>query len=166
MTKTLTKQKQLVTKKQKEFFDFVESKVMPFFEEFNIKFDTINPTINQDEWAGDDILVTIPYGEKMEPWLCRAINECYTYLNKTIYVICGAKVNTNAWHKYVFPFAERVAFVRRGKRPTAIIKYTNGCETKSFVHTCGNTIAYTMDCMGTNIDDYMLKNLLMDDNEK
>lgn len=164
--KTETKKKQLVTKKQKEFFDFVESKVMPFFEGFNIKFDTINPTINQDEWAGDDILVTIPYGEKMEPWLCRAINECYTYLNKTIYVICGAKVNTNAWHKYVFPFAERVAFVRRGKRPTAIIKYTNGCETKSFVHTCGNTIAYTMDCMGTNIDDYMLKNLLMDDNEK
>lgn len=165
MTKTLTKQKQLITKKQKEFIEFVSINVLPFFENFDIKFNTINPTILQDEWKGPDILITIPYGERMEPWFMRTINECYAYENKNIYIICGAKVNTNAWHKYVFPFAESIAFVRGGKRPTAIIKFSHGCTTKAFDHACDNIIAYSIGCMESGIDDYMIKNLFSKEEE-
>ena len=160
MTKTLTKQKQLITKKQKEFIEFVDKNVMPFFAEQNIKFDNINPTLLQDEWKGPDILITIPYGERMEPWFLRTINECYVYEDKNIYIVCGAKVNTNAWHKYVFPFGESIAFVRRGKRPTAIIKFSHGCTTKAFNHACNNTIAYSIGCMESDINDYNIKHLI------
>lgn len=156
--KTATKKKQLLSKKQREFFDFIEDKVMPFLEEKHLRFDTVNPTITQDEWYGNDILVTIPYGDCMEPWLCRVVNECYAYENKTITVIMGAKVNTNAWHKYVFPFAEEISFVRGGKRPTAIVTYSQGCRTKTFSHNHNNMIASTSGWINSNIDDYMIRN--------
>lgn len=168
--KTFAKKKQLLTKKQKEFFDFVEENVFPFFEIRKMKFDTINPTILQDEWYGDNILITIPYGDRMEPWLLRAINECYTYENKTIIIVMGAKVNTNAWHKYVFPFAEEIAFVRKGKRPTAIVTYSHGCKNKAFYSICDNTITYTGGNIESNIDDYMIRGFaesyFSDDKEK
>lgn len=166
MTKTLTKQKQLVSKKQFEFMNFVAENVLPFFEEMDIKFDTINPTVLQDEWYGKDILITIPYGERMEPWLARCINECYTYENKNIYVICGAKVNSNAFHRFVFPFASSVAFIRRGKRPTCIIKYTRGLRSKAFDQSIDNRVSYSIGCMESGINDYMIKNLMMKDKEE
>ena len=165
MTKTLTKQKQLTSKKQLEFMNFVVENVLPFFEEMNIKFDTINPTILQDEWRGKDILITIPYGERMEPWLARCVNECYAYENKNIYVICGAKVNSNAFHRFVFPFASSIAFVRRGKRPTCIVQYARGCEGKAFDQSVDNRVSYSIGCMESGINDYMLKNLMMKDKE-
>lgn len=164
--KTVTKKKQLLTKKQKEFFDFIEKNVLPFFEAQKMKFDTINPTILQDEWYGDNILITIPYGDCMEPWLLRAINECYAYENKTITIIMGAKVNTNAWHKYVFPFAQKIAFVRKGKRPTAIVVYTNGVKFKAFEHNYNNIIAYTVNSVDSGIDDYMIKNLISEEDKE
>ena len=154
--KTLTKKKQLLTKKQQEFYNFVEQKIFPYFEQCNKKFDTINPTLMQDEWYGNDILITIPYGERMEPWLLRAINECYAYENKTITIVMGAKVNTNAWHKYVFPFANSISFIRGGKRPTAIITYSHGCSYKVFDSNDDNNIAYVCGVYGenlTNIDE-------------
>ena len=154
--KTVTKKKQILIKKQKEFFEFVEEKVFPFFEIRKMKFDTINPTIMQDEWYGDNILITIPYGEHMEPWLLRAINECYAYENKTITVVMGAKVNTNAWHKYVFPFAEEIAFVRGGKRLTAIVTYSYGCKMKAFYSACNDTIVYTNNNIDSNIDEWII----------
>ena len=166
MTKTLTKQKQLISKKQKEFNNFVYTDVLPFFENFDIEFSTINPTILQDEWNGLNILITIPYGNRMEPWLLRAINECYAYEDKNIYIVCGAKVNSNAWHKYVFPFAESIAFVRRGKRPTAILKYSHGCTAKAFDQVCDNSIAYSIGCMESGIDKYMIKNLMGEENNE
>ena len=164
--KTETKKKQLITKKQKEFLDFIEEKVTPFFEIREMKFDTINPTIMQDEWSGDNILITIPYGDRMEPWLLRAINECYAYENKTITIVMGAKINTNAWHKYVFPFAEEIAFVRGGKRPTAIITYSYGAKLKAFNQTCNNNISYSLGNTDTNIDEYMIKNLLNEEDKE
>ena len=164
--KTKTKQLKLITKKQQEFYNFVQEKVMPLFEERNMKFDTINPTVLQDEWAGKDILVMIPYGDRMEPWLSRAINECYAYDDKTITIVMGAKVNTNAWHKYVFPFASEICFVRRGKRPTAIVTYTNGCVEKAFNHAVDNTIAYTVGTVKSNIDRIMIQSLIEDEGEK
>lgn len=168
--KTVTKKKQLLTKKQKEFFDFVKEKVTPFFEAHQMRFDTINPTLMQDEWYGNNILVTIPYGDRMEPWLLRAINECYAYEDKTITVVMGAKVNTNAWHKYVFPFAEEIAFVRGGKRPTAIVIYSYGCKMKAFYSACDDTIVYTGSNIESNIDDYMIhgfaESYFLDDKEK
>lgn len=165
MTKTLTKQKQLVTKKQKEFFEFVENNVMSFFIEQDMKFDTINPTLLQDEWGGPDILIIIPYGERMEPWLARCINECYAYENKNIYVICGAKVNSNAFHRFVFPFASSVAFIRRGKRPTCIIKYSNGCKNKAFNQSIENNVSYSIGNMESGINNYTLENLMGKDKE-
>ena len=164
--KTFAKKKQLVSKKKLEFMNFVAENVLPFFEEMDIKFDTINPTVLQDEWCGKNILIIIPYGERMEPWFMRTINECYAYENKNIYIICGAKINTNAWHKYVFPFAESIAFVRGGKRPTGIIKFSHGCTTKAFDHACDNTIAYSIGCMESGIDDYMMKNLFSKEEEE
>ena len=165
MTKTLTKQKQLTSKKQREFMNFIAENVLPFFEEMDIKFNTINPTVLQDEWGGSDILVIIPYGERMEPWFCRAINECYAYENKNVYIICGAKVNSNAWHKYVFPFAESIAFVRNGKRPVAILKYSHGCVGKAFEQACDNTISYSIGGIESGINNYMIKNLINIDKE-
>lgn len=165
MTKTLTKQKQLTSKKQLEFMNFVAENVLPFFEEMNIKFDTINPTVLQDEWRGKDILITIPYGERMEPWLARCVNECYAYENKNIYVICGAKVNSNAFHRFVFPFASSVAFIRRGKRPTCIIRYSNGCKNKAFNQSIENNVSYSIGNMESGINNYMLENLIMKDKE-
>lgn len=164
--KTKTKQKQLLTKKQQEFYTFVSEKVMPLFEERNTKFDVVNPSLLQDEWNGKDILVMIPYGDRMEPWLSRAINECYAYEDKTITIVMGAKVNTNAWHKYVFPFAKEICFVRRGKRPTAIVTYTNGCAEKAFGHAVNDTIAYTVDETKTGINEEMIANLLKEDIEE
>lgn len=158
--KTITKQRQLTTKKQKEFLDFVQGKVMPFFTERKIKFDTINPTILQDEWRGNDILIIIPYGERMEPWLLRAINECYTYEDKTITIIMGAKINTNAWHNYVFPFADEIAFVRGGKRPVAIVTYSYGAKLKAFNQACNNNISYSVGNTDSEIDKYMIYHLL------
>lgn len=166
MTKTLTKQKQLTSKKQLEFMNFVAENVLPFFEEMDIKFDTINPTVLQDEWCGKDILITIPYGERMEPWLARCISECYAYEDKKIYVVCGAKVNSNAFHRFVFPFASSIAFVRRGKRPTCIIQYTRGCESKAFDQSIDNRVSYSIGCMESGINDYMIKNLMMKDEEE
>ena len=165
MTKTLTKQKQLITKKQKEFFEFVEKNVMPFFAEQNIKFDTINPTLFQNEWIGPEILITIPYREKMEPWFIRAINECLIDENKKIAIICGAKVNSNAWHKYVFPFAEEIAFVRNGKRPVAIVTYTYGCKVKAFHHRCNKTIANTVGWVKNDITYEIIENLMNEEND-
>lgn len=164
--KTKTKQKQLLTKKQQEFFSFVQEKVMPYFEENKIKFDTINPTVLQDEWPGNDVLIMIPYGDKMEPWFLRAINECYVNKHKNIYIVCGAKVNTNAWHRFVFPFASDIAFVRRGKRPTAIITYSDGCCFKVFNHNVNNTIAYTVDETKTGINKDLIKNLFDNNDEE
>lgn len=155
--KTIAKKKQLMTKKQKEFFDFIEEKILPFFELQGMKFNTINPTLIQDYWNGDNILITIPYGDRMEPWLLRAINECYAYEDKTITVIMGAKVNTNAWHKLVFPFAEKIAFVRGGKRPTAIVTYSHGCRFKTFEHYYENSITCSIGKTLTNIEGYMVK---------
>lgn len=155
--KTLTKKKQLISKKQKEFYEFIDQKILPYFEECNKKFDTINPTLMQDEWYGDDILITIPYGERMEPWLLRAINECYAYENKTITVVMGAKINTNAWHKYVFPFAIGVAFVKGGKRPTAIVTYTKGCQYKAFYNDINGNINYAIGILPTDIDNWIAK---------
>ena len=166
MTKTLTKQKQLTSKKQLEFMNFVAENVLPFFEEMDIKFDTINPTILQDEWCGKDILIIIPYGERMEPWLARCINECYAYENKNIYVICGAKVNSNAFHRFVFPFASSVAFIRRGKRLTCIIRYSNGCKNKAFNQSIENNVSYSIGNIESGINDYMLKNLMRKDEEE
>ena len=164
--KTKAKQLKLMTKKQQEFYNFVQEKVMPLFEERNMKFDTINPTILQDEWAGKDILVMIPYGDRMEPWLSRAINECYAYEDKTITIVMGAKVNTNAWHKYVFPFAKEICFVRRGKRPTAIVTYTNGCAEKAFEHAVNDTIAYTVGTVESNINQNMIQSLINNEEEE
>ena len=164
--KTFVKKKQLVSKKKLEFMNFVAENVLSFFEEMDIKFDTINPTLLQDEWKGPDILITIPYGERMEPWFVRAINECYAYENKNIYIVCGAKVNTNAFHKYVFPLAESIAFVRRGKRPTCIIKYAYGCSYKAFASHCNNTIAYSLGCAPSDIDDYAIEHLLDEEKEE
>ena len=158
--KTKTKQMKLMTKKQQEFYNFVEQKVMPFFKERGMKFNTINPSVLQDEWYGNDILITIPYGDKMEPWLARAVNECYAYTDKTITVVMGAKINTNAWHKYVFPFAKEIAFVRGGKRPTAIVTYSNGAEYKSFEQNIDNTVSFSIGEIKSNINDYMVCNLL------
>ena len=155
--KTITKKKQLISKKQKEFYDFIEQKILPFFEERDMKFNTINPTLMQDEWYGENILITIPYGERMEPWLLRAINECYAYEDKTITVIMGAKINTNAWHKYVFPFAEEIAFIKGGKRPTAIVTYSYGCKCKAFYQAYNDTIAYTSDIVESNIGEWIAK---------
>lgn len=166
MKKTLTKQKQLISKKQQEFINFVAENALPFFEEMNIKFDTINPTVLQDEWCGKDILITIPYGDRMEPWLARCVNECFVNKDKNIYVICGAKVNTNAFHRFVFPFASSIAFIRRGKRPTCIIQYTNGCEGKGFDQSVDNRISYSIGCMESGIDNYMIKNLMTKDEEE
>lgn len=163
--KTKAKQIKLMTKKQQEFYNFVQEKVIPFFEERNMKFNTINPTIMQDEWYGKDILVIIPYGDKMEPWLARAVNECYAYTDKTITVVMGAKINTNAWHKYVFPFAKEIAFVKGGKRPTAIVTYSNGAEYKSFEQNINNTISYSIGEIESNINDYMVRNLLNNEQE-
>lgn len=164
--KTKTKQKQLLTKKQQEFYTFVSEKVMPLFEERNTKFDVVNPPLLQDEWNGKDILVMIPYGDRMEPWLTRVINECYADVKKTITVIMGAKVNTNAWHKFVFPFASEIAFVRRGKRPTAIVTYSDRCYFKVFNHAVNDTIAYTVDETKTGINKEMIANLLKEDIEE
>lgn len=155
----------LMTKKQQEFYNFVQEKVIPFFEERNMKFNTINPNIMQDEWYGKDILVIIPYGDKMEPWLARAVNECYTYTNKTITVVMGAKINTNAWHKYVFPFAKEIAFVKGGKRPTAIVTYSNGAKYKSFEQNINNTISYSVGKVESNINYFMVRDLLNSEQE-
>ena len=163
MTKTLTKQKQLISKRQLEFMNFVAENVLPFFEEMDIKFNTINPTVLQDEWYGKYILITIPYGERMEPWLARCVNECYAYGDKNIYVVCGAKVNSNAFHRFVFPFASSIAFIRRGKRPTCIIQYSRGCESKAFEQSVDNRVSYSIGCMESGINKYMIKNLF---NEK
>ena len=156
--KTLTKKKQILTKKQQEFYDFIEQKIKPFFDKNFPKFDNINPKLLQDEWYGKNILVTIPYGERMEPWLLRVINECYAYQDKAITVVMGAKVNTNAWHKYVFPFADSISFIRGGKRPTAIVTYSHGCSYKVFDSNDDNNIAYVCGVYGenlTNIDDWI-----------
>lgn len=164
--KSAIKKQQLITKKQKEFLTFVEEKVFPFFEVRNMKFNTINPTILQDEWAGNDILVVIPYGDRMEPWLLRAINECYAYEDKTITIVMGAKINTNAWHNYVFPFADEIAFVRGGKRPVAIVTYSYGAKLKAFNQVCNNNISYSVGNTDSEIDKYMTYHLLEDKEEE
>ena len=164
--KTAAKKQQLITKKQKEFLSFVEEKVLPFFEEREMKFNTINPTILQDEWAGNDILITIPYGDRMEPWLLRAINECYAYEDKTITIVMGAKINTNAWHNYVFPFADEIAFVRGGKRPVAIVTYSYGAKLKAFNQACNNNISYSVGNTDSEIDKYMTYHLISEDGDK
>ena len=164
--KSAAKKQQLITKKQKEFLSFVEEKVLPFFEARNMKFNTVNPTILQDEWAGNDILVVIPYGDRMEPWLLRAINECYAYENKTITIVMGAKINTNAWHDYVFPFADEIAFIRGGKRPVAIVTYSYGAKLKAFNQACNNNISYSVGNTDSEIDKYMTYHLLEDNLEE
>ena len=130
--KSVTQKKKLLTKKQEEFYDFVEEKVMPFFEVRQYTFDMVNPHLQADEWYGKKILIILPYGEKMEPWLARVVSECYAYPDKDIFVVMGAKVNTNVWHKYVFPLAEEISFVRKGKRPAAIVRYRGDLEQAAF----------------------------------
>lgn len=132
--KSATQKRKLLTKKQAEFTKFVEEKVLPLLAEKEYNFDMINPPLHMDEWHGKNILVTIPYGERMEPYLARCVSEAYAYSDKTIVVIMGAKVNTNAWHKLVFPFAEEIAFVRKGKRPTAFVVYKNGLDNRAFTN--------------------------------
>lgn len=163
--KTKTKQQKLFTKKQQEFIDFVRDRVFPFLIETRKQFDLIDPPLLADKWDGKNILVTIPYGLKMEPYFVRIINECYADKNKIITVICGAKVNTNVWHKFVFPFATEICFVRRGKRPTAIITYSNGCETKAFYSACDDTIAYTFNNIPTGISKSVIMNLINNEEE-
>ena len=132
--KSATQKRKLLTKKQQEFEKFVGEKVMPLLALRDYNFDMINPPLYMDEWYGKNILVTIPYGEKMEPWLTRVISECYAYTDKTIVVVMGAKINTNAWHKFVFPIAEEISFVRKGKRPTAFVVYINGLRNHAFTN--------------------------------
>ena len=164
--KSATKKQQLITKKQKEFLSFVEEKVLPFFEARNMKFNTVNPTILQDEWAGKDILITIPFGDRMEPWLLRAINECYAYEDKTVTIVMGAKINTNAWHNYVFPYAQEIAFVRGGKRPVAIVTYSHGAAFKAFNQSKDNIISYSIGNIESNINNAMIYHLIEDKEEE
>ena len=126
--KSATQKRKLVNKKQLEFQNFVDEKIMPIFDKWGEHFDIINPQL-EDDWNGLNILITIPYGDRMEPWLKKVISECYNNVRKTIWVIMGAKVNTNAWHSYVFPFADEIGFVRRGKRPAAYVRY---CDRLSY----------------------------------
>ena len=130
--KSKTQKMKLLNKKQIEFNDFVLNKVTPLFDVRGYKFDIVNPNLLQEEWNGNDILVTIPYGDRMEPWLARIISECYSNPNKFIVVVMGAKVNTNAWHKLVFPYAEEISFVLKGKRPCAICIFAHGLKYVAF----------------------------------
>ena len=130
--KSKTQKMKLLNKKQIEFNDFVLNKVTPLFDVRGYKFDIVNPNLLQEEWNGNDILVTIPYGDRMEPWLARVISECYSNPNKFIVVVMGAKVNTNAWHKLVFPYAEEINFVLKGKRPCAICIFAHGLKYVAF----------------------------------
>ena len=147
--KSATQKRKLTTKKQDEFIKFVNEKVMPLFEKRNEHFDCISPALD-DSWSGTNILITIPYGERMEPWLKKVIKECWENEEKAITVIMGAKVNTNAWHNYVFPFADEIGFVRRGKRPTAYAIYKNKLDYSAFAESeCLDiTITYSLNYHG------------------
>ena len=129
--KSITQKKKLFCKKQNEFEEIINEKIMPLFESRKEEFDCINPSL-EDSWNGTNILITIPYGERMEPWLKKVIKECWNNEEKNITVIMGAKVNTNAWYNYVFPFAEEIGFVRRGKRPTAYAIYRSKLDCSAF----------------------------------
>lgn len=131
MTTTQKKQKIYINKRQMEFFNFIEEKIMPLFSEKEKNFDLINPSLEQ-EWNGNNILIIIPYGDLMQPWLHKVIQSCYENENRKITVIMGAKVNSNAWHNYVFPFAESFSFVRGGKRPTAIVEFNHNLRYSVF----------------------------------
>lgn len=130
--KSKTQKMKLLNKKRIEFNDFVLNKVTPLFDVRGYKFDMVNPNLLQEKWEGDSILLVIPYGDRMEPWLARVISECYSNFKKFIVVVMGAKVNTNAWHRLVFPYAEEISFVLKGKRPCAICVFGHGLEHVAF----------------------------------
>jgi hypothetical protein len=130
--KSKTQKMKLLNKKQIEFNDFVLNKVTPLFDVRGYKFDLINPPLLQEEWKGNNILVTIPYGDRHEPYLARIISECYSNPSKFIVVVLGAKINTNFFHRLIFPYVEEIGFVLKGKRPCCFCIFAHGLTKVAF----------------------------------
>ena len=130
--KSKTQKMKLLNKKQIEFNDFVLNKVTPLFDVRGYKFDLINPALLEENWDGDNILLTIPYGSRHEPYLARVISECYSNPNKYIVVVLGSKTNTNFFHRLIFPYAEEISFVLKGKRPCCICVFGHGLKRVAF----------------------------------
>ena len=120
MAKTVTKQRAIMDKKQKDFMINIEQKVFPWFKEKGYKFDCVCPKLDE-EWTGEEVLIVIPCGDLMEPWFEKVMQ--YIQYGSKAMVICGAKVNTNAFFNWVFPYAESITFVRGGSRPSCVISF-------------------------------------------
>lgn len=172
--KSKTQKMKLLNKKQIEFNQFVLDKVTPLFDVRGYKFDEINPPLLQEEWNGNNILITIPYGDRMEPWLARVISECYSNPDKFIVVVMGAKCNTNAWHKLVFPYAEEISFVVKGKRPCAVCVFAHGLTKVAFkdndvtniFSTCATKKQEWKHKPGDSIEDSMDDMAILKDNNE
>ena len=130
--KSKTQKMKLLNKKQIDFNQFVLDHVTPIFDKRKYKFDLINPTLLQEEWSGNNILLTIPYGTRHEPYLARVISECYSDPKKFIVVVLGSKTNTNFFHRLVFPYAEEISFVLKGKRPCCFCIFAHGLTKVAF----------------------------------
>lgn len=62
-------------------------------------------------WGGEIVFMNPPYGKEIGKWIQKAYQES---LNNAI-VVCliPSRTDTSYWHKYIFPYAAKILFIRR-----------------------------------------------------
>ena len=63
------------------------------------------------DWGGEIVFCNPPYGRELPKWVEKAYNESRK-ANTTVVMLIPARTDTTYWHKWIFPFATEINFLK------------------------------------------------------
>lgn len=93
----------------------------------------------KQDWSGHNVFVNPPYGREIKHWVEKSYKESLKP-NTTVVMLIPSRTDTQYWHEWVFPYANKILFVKgrlkfgdgKGSAPFPSAVVVFGDKTKQF----------------------------------